>query len=127
MQLKEEKLICPFNKRKGVWASRDKNGKEVKLMEHKGYFSKNLFMQIDTSLPVGVGVCVEVILNVSAQNNPSVNVAYLEVAYSDPFQTGVLQNKTTSYFTGIMGLFRNSRGIAIREKKAVTKTIDKPN
>lgn len=83
MQLKEEKLICPFKKRKGFWASRDKNGREVKLMVHKGYFSKNLFMQIDSSLPLGVGVCVEVILNASAQNNPSVNVAYLEVAYSD--------------------------------------------
>lgn len=63
VQLKEEKLICSFNKRKGVWASRDKNGREVKLMEHKGYFRKNLFMQIDSSLPLGLGVCVEVILN----------------------------------------------------------------
>lgn len=48
---------------------------------------------------------------------------HIGVAYPDPFQMTVLQNNTTSYFTSRIGLFSDSRKIAIRDKQAIAKTI----
>lgn len=105
--------------------------RKVKLMKEKGYFRKNLFMQIDTLFSLlgweGWVRGWKCFFMPSAQNSLNINVAYLEVSYSDPFQTFILQNKTTSYLTSIMGLFRNRRGIAIRDKKFIAKTIGKLN
>ena len=103
----------------------------MKLVKDKGSFRKNLFMQIDPLLSLlgweGRGSRRECFLMPSAQNSLYINVAYLEVSYSDPFQNSILQNKTTSYLTSVMGLFRNRRGIAIRDKKFIAKIIGKPN
>lgn len=115
----------------GIEFQGTKTPRKVKLMKEKGYFRKNLFMQIDTLFSLlgweGRGRGWKCFLMPSAQNSLYINVAYLEVSYSDPFQTFILQNKTTSYLTSIMGLFKNRRGIAIRDKRFIAKTIDNPN
>lgn len=69
----------------GIELQGTKTPRKVKLMKEKGYFRKNLFMQIDTlfSLLGWEGRCREwkCFLMPSAQNSLYINVAYLEVSF----------------------------------------------